>query len=755
MHLPRAFALLVRLLLLLNATQVAFTAVHAADSYESRVRWLVEDLSDQLDAIKYNRVNASPRSLTNGALAELLLHVGFPAPKETPNYASCSLAIGFLRRFGSHYDMSFGGEAIPAVFHEYFDACFTTNHSKLSKDAEFFLSAINASLPQSIGEATSQERSYTNMYLMASVEAVLYGELVLYARSGLFDQSTVQRAHVSVEVGYEMWDKWIDYTSKSGIHEFVSPTYTNVQLGILYQGYIYVRPLVRRLQFEQALDYIWAEIAANYYSPSATLSGPHSRDYDFLLSHGMTDIDMYVVGNLPNMKPLKCEKKDPHCEGAPHGWNNSIGTGEAMTCLSLTLLNIWHERGYRVKENVLKLVALPGTERTVSSRFIGMNVTANGNEGRFGDTINFIRIDKGGTSGFAIGSASQDYITRTHSKFVPYPGDKLVNIVLGGLASSYQPDSHRFRLSSLPSISLQPDCFDQPYGSWKDYPSWSSIDKGAHLSVHPGNVQSRNLLLATLAIDTQDVTDGFRTSPSGRFGEYKLLQTSTILPLGSDECLFHFENGTTRHFNISAALANGVERPFDVSLPLGTTVIIRVNTAALGIKIFHYDRLSGLMHTNKDNDNHLSIRLLADKTGIELGAMRLSCEHFRAPQNKINGTLLNSTHLRYAALYAVETINSPESMEDFIGIFDSAEIVSNESTINSSTFWDVSVNIKKYETELFVRRNLTCSEQGGMYNQSIHTSWNCLVERAVNSSSIIPTTLEVDGVRFPTPSPLS
>ena len=103
-----------------------------------------------------------------------------------------------------------------------------------------------------------------------------------------------------------------------------------------------------------------------------------------------------------------------------------------MTCLALTLVNMLHERGYRVKPRTQALAAAPGTERVVRSRFLGMNVTANGNQGMFGDTTNYVRVDRDGQSGFAIGSATQDYITRVHSKYNPYPGDKLVNIVLGG-----------------------------------------------------------------------------------------------------------------------------------------------------------------------------------------------------------------------------------------------------------------------------------------------------------------------------------
>jgi hypothetical protein len=286
--------------------------------------------------------------------------------------------------------------------------------------------------------------------------------------------------------------------------------------------------------------------------------------------------------------------------------------------------------------------------------------------------------------------------------------------------------------------------------------------------VHPGNVQSRNLLLATLAINTQDTPDAFHTSPGGLLGQFKLLQTSTVLPLFADECLFRFQNGTTKVFNVTAAMGQG--GTFEVALPLGTSVIVRVATAVLGIKVFHVDHVAADLavppseqHRNAKSTTTpppppppLPIKLVADVAGLDLGAMRLTCEHFRAMQGNINGTLLHATHLRFAALFAVETITSSASMEAFASMLAAANTTSSTSSAadGSEDYWDVSAQIDHYGTELFVRRNLTCSEQGGRFNQSAHTSWNCLVRREVNGSAIIPTTLEVNGVSVAPPRKL-
>ena len=90
-------------------------------------------------------------------------------------------------------------------------------------------------------------------------------------------------------------------------------------------GYMYCKNFTIKTQIEHVLDYLWLQIGSNYYAPSAQLTGPHSRDYDFLLSHGMVDVDMYAIGDFARMFPLACEIKDPHYEGAPNGWEKWNG----------------------------------------------------------------------------------------------------------------------------------------------------------------------------------------------------------------------------------------------------------------------------------------------------------------------------------------------------------------------------------------------------------------------------------------------
>ena len=56
------------------------------------------------------------------------------------------------------------------------------------------------------------------------------------------------------------------------------------------------------------LDLVWADTAANYYEPRGDLSGPHSRDYDTLLGHGIHYVELYAHG-LPGSIPTRICKK--------------------------------------------------------------------------------------------------------------------------------------------------------------------------------------------------------------------------------------------------------------------------------------------------------------------------------------------------------------------------------------------------------------------------------------------------------------
>jgi hypothetical protein len=122
---------------------------------------------------------------------------------------------------------------------------------------------------------------YTNIALMRSANLVLAGEL-------LGDRA------VQAE-GLAFFKAWRDEVKANGVREYLSPTYTQVDLenlGLLLN--LSAIPEVRE-QARVALDLLWLQTLANWYEPSSRLGGTHSRDYDRLYGHAGLD---RVVGRF-------------------------------------------------------------------------------------------------------------------------------------------------------------------------------------------------------------------------------------------------------------------------------------------------------------------------------------------------------------------------------------------------------------------------------------------------------------------------
>lgn len=147
-----------------------------------------------------------------------------------------STAMALLHAFGNHTDTSFGGQGWPLVFLSYAQ-CFG------SSDRSWLEGVFDSSLPGSANEATSQDYAYTNMYLMSTINSILFGEI-----------AGGHRGEIAANVGYAMFDTWYNYTRSAGVHEFTSPTYTHVQLSALYAGYIHARRDGYREKIGKAID---------------------------------------------------------------------------------------------------------------------------------------------------------------------------------------------------------------------------------------------------------------------------------------------------------------------------------------------------------------------------------------------------------------------------------------------------------------------------------------------------------------------
>jgi hypothetical protein len=364
---------------------------------DGAMAWLGEGLQARADAL--DRAAAKPdwsptvRDVTNCALARLASGAG-PAGVEA-----------MLRRILATQDMDPGSATYGAV-------PWQVNHPEI-QDAnaiEFAMQAIGPLLKHYGGRLDPGFRaelerhvraafpclrrhqvpvSYTNIFLMKTVNLILLGEAV-------GDQG------VAAE-GYRQLDDWVAYTRQAGIHEFASPTYYSTDLGSLLMGCLYAaRPGAQRT-FPRILDYFWADIAANSFAPRQDLSGPHSRDYDFLGGDGGLLLNMALVGLRQELGPAK---PDPE---------------------KVFLLENGLNHGYTPPAAILALARVP--ERVVTGRW----------DLEPGKTrTNYLTPD------FAIGSASASY----------GPQDKLIAVELGSR-------------KELPVISVVPDVFDAPYGKFK------------------------------------------------------------------------------------------------------------------------------------------------------------------------------------------------------------------------------------------------------------------------------------------------
>ena len=121
--------------------------------------------------------------------------------------------------------------------------------------------------------------NYTNIFLMKAWNLVALGE-------GFQDNTlTVQ--------GQNMLRDWLEYTSKNGITEYLSPTYYAVDIeNLALLRNMSSDPTVQKLA-QVGLDNLWSDVALHWYAPAERLGGTHSRDYNRLFNLG--DINALVL----------------------------------------------------------------------------------------------------------------------------------------------------------------------------------------------------------------------------------------------------------------------------------------------------------------------------------------------------------------------------------------------------------------------------------------------------------------------------
>jgi hypothetical protein len=127
--------------------------------------------------------------------------------------------------------------------------------------------------------------SYTNIALMNAGNLILLGEAM--DKPALADE------------GYARLDRICLYMAQGGTHEYCSPTYYGVDLDDLALIEAFCKRESGRAQARALLEFLWTDIALNWFPPAQKLGGARSRDYDYLRGLGFLDQQMMANGWLP------------------------------------------------------------------------------------------------------------------------------------------------------------------------------------------------------------------------------------------------------------------------------------------------------------------------------------------------------------------------------------------------------------------------------------------------------------------------
>ncbi len=110
--------------------------------------------------------------------------------------------------------------------------------------------------------------AYTNIALVNITNLILLGEV-------LEDERVLTE-------GVWRARRFLLWTWKNGITEYVTPTYYGVNLEALELLHTHAKTPEARQFAAAMLELLWTDIAANYHAPSGRLSGAHSRSYNYI-----------------------------------------------------------------------------------------------------------------------------------------------------------------------------------------------------------------------------------------------------------------------------------------------------------------------------------------------------------------------------------------------------------------------------------------------------------------------------------------
>ena len=228
--------------------------------------------------------------------------------------------------------------------------------------------------------------SYSNIYLKKMANLLMLGQAVGDADA--------------VAEGKANFETWLAFTRTNGVAEYDSPTYSPIQADCLALAHNLTTDAPLKSRLKAAVDFYWADMAANYFAGRETMTGPASRDYNFLFSDDNVNWAYYLASLRPT------PPGNTFLSDAVRAWTSA------------------RMRGYRPAPEILALASVP--ERVVRSRF-----------GAAPGQDRYVWI----TPNFTIGSASAYYGAQ----------DKRLCVELASM-------------KNLPVLSFVVDEYDAPFG---------------------------------------------------------------------------------------------------------------------------------------------------------------------------------------------------------------------------------------------------------------------------------------------------
>lgn len=142
--------------------------------------------------------------------------------------------------------------------------------------------------------------SYTNVFLTKICNLILIGQ---GPEDG--NGNTLVPADATVlNTGRTNFMTWISTVRTYGIHEFLSPTYTGIDIEMLANIELFAQDPGILTMAQQAYEEVWIDMYANWYNQDQRLGGTHSRTYEFLIDENRTtDRYIYAASNPSIVSP--------------------------------------------------------------------------------------------------------------------------------------------------------------------------------------------------------------------------------------------------------------------------------------------------------------------------------------------------------------------------------------------------------------------------------------------------------------------